>query len=149
MSIEATASVLTYYGLSQWALGRLRQRTMLQLPMVLALGAGICINNTVALLQALGTNPGEFRRTPKHNVDRDQRRVGLIQYHSPRGILPLLELGLGLWALTTFVLALLLGNPATALFHGIFATGLFWVGLRSVRANIRRPQQLAPRIVGS
>ncbi len=146
--LMATASVLLYYGFSQLLLGRFTLRTLLQLPMVLGLGAGICVNNTTAVIQALGRNPGEFRRTPKHNVQQDQRNVGLINYHSPRGLLPLLELGLGVWASMTCVLSLLLGEPAPALFHGMFATGLFWVGGRSFRANLRRNPQLTPSVAG-
>ncbi|MHC5071254.1 MAG: glycosyltransferase family 2 protein, partial [Planctomycetota bacterium] len=146
--LMATASVLLYYGSSQLVLGRLTFHTLLQLPMVLALGAGICVNNTTALIQALGRDPGEFRRTPKHSVHRNQRRVGLIRYHSARGLLPLVELGLGAWAATTCVLSLVLGEPAPAMFHGIFATGLFWVGARSFRANLRRSAQLTPSIAG-
>jgi hypothetical protein len=144
--LMATASVLLYYGFSQLVLGRFRLHTLLQLPMVLALGAGICVNNTTAVIQALSKNPGEFRRTPKHNVGCDERNVGLIRYQSPRGLLPLVELGLGVWASTTCVLSLMLGEPAPALFHGMFAAGLFWVGGRSFRANLRRNPQLAPSI---
>ncbi len=139
--LMATASVLLYYGLSQLVLGRFKVRTLLQLPMVLALGAGVCVNNTAALIQAMSRNPGEFRRTPKHNVRAHQRSVGLIHYHSPRGLLPLLEVALGLWAGTTCLLSLFLGELAPAMFHGVFATGLFWVGLRSFRANLRRNTQ--------
>jgi len=142
----ATASVLLYYGFSQLALGRFRLHTLLQLPMVLALGAGVCVNNTAALVQAMSRNPGEFRRTPKHNVQCDQRRVGIIRYHSPRGLLPLVELGLGVWAATTCLLSLVLGEPVPAMFHGTFAAGLFWVGARSFRANLRRNAQLTPSI---
>lgn len=139
--LMATASVLLYYGFSQLVLGRFTLRTLARLPMVLALGAGVCVNNTSALIQAMSRNPGEFRRTPKHNVRQDQHRVGLIRYHSPRGFVPLVELGLGLWALTTCLLSLLLGEPAPAMFHGVFAAGLFWVGARSFRANLRRNAQ--------
>ena len=144
----ATASVLLYYGTSQLVLGRFTFHTLLQLPMVLALGAGVCVNNTAALIQALSPNPGEFHRTPKHNVQSDQRKVGLIHYHSPRGLLPLLELGLGVWTAATCVLSLVLGEPVPAMFHGIFATGLFWVGTRSFRANIKRNAQLTPSLAG-
>lgn len=142
----ATASVLLYYGFSQLVLGRFTSRTLLQLPTVLALGAGVCVNNTSALIQAMRRNPGEFRRTPKHNVRQDQHRVGPIRYHSPRGLLPLAELGLGLWAATTCVLSLVLGELAPAMFHGVFAAGLFWVGTRSFRANLRRSPQ--PVMIG-
>jgi cellulose synthase/poly-beta-1,6-N-acetylglucosamine synthase-like glycosyltransferase len=137
----ATASVLLYYGFSQLVLSRFTPHTLLQLPMVLALGAGVCVNNTTALIQAMRRNPGEFRRTPKHNVRSDQHRVGLIRYQSPRGLLPLVELGLGGWAATTCLLSLVLGEPASAMFHGVFAAGLFWVGARSFRANLRRSAQ--------
>ncbi len=135
----ATASVLFYYGLSQQALGRLRWQTCLKLPLILSLGAGISINNTVAVLSAWRRKTGEFRRTPKQNVGPERSHIGPIQYHSPRGILPLLELGLGLWSSTTVYLSLCLDKPMwlTAAFHGMFALGLFWIGGRSLGNNLR------------
>ena len=69
-----------------------------------------------------------------------------VIYQSPRGRLPLIEVGLGLWAATTSLLAFSLGLWGTAMFHGLFAGGLLWVGCRSLPGGLRRPAAAVPRL---
>ncbi|MHC5064704.1 MAG: cellulose synthase family protein, partial [Planctomycetota bacterium] len=57
----ATLCVFFYYGTAQRAVGRLRWSSVLRLPMVLAAGAGMAVNNTAAILSALRRETGEFR----------------------------------------------------------------------------------------
>lgn len=118
-------SVLVYYGTAQLGLQRLGWRTWLKLPLVLAIGSGMCVNNTAAVIAAFKKQPGEFRRTPKRG---DQNGGKPIRYASRRGVLPFVELGLGLVAVGTSILSLRLGHAWSAVFHGLFATGLLWVG---------------------
>ena len=139
--VLATLSVFAYYGLSQVTLSRFTAGTLLRLPVILALGAGVSLNNTLAVCSALRRSPGEFLRTPKRVTPEDATRD---TYNSPRGLLPLFEIGLGLWAATTSSLAILQGQWSSAGFHGLFATGLVWVGLRSIQANRRGQAALSP-----
>lgn len=128
----ATSCVFLYYGLAQRAVGRLRWSSILRLPMVLAAGAGMSVNNTAAVLSALRRETGEFKRTAKHNISGKKAPVSPIVYSSSRGALPLLELGLGIWASSTSILAFSIGLPWTASFHAIFAVGLLWTGWNSM-----------------
>jgi cellulose synthase/poly-beta-1,6-N-acetylglucosamine synthase-like glycosyltransferase/Tol biopolymer transport system component len=139
--ILATLSVFTYYGLSQATLRRFEARTLLRLPLVLVLGAGASLNNTIAVFSGLGRDPGVFERTPKVDAESEDERSH--SYHSPRGILPLFELLLGAWASTTFSLAAMQGQWSAAVFHALFAFGFFWVGFRSWSSN-RRFRALIP-----
>jgi hypothetical protein len=144
--LMATCSVLMFYGVALARVGRLGWGGMLRLPLVIALGAGLTVNNTAAVVSALGKRPGDFQRTPKHNViHRHLPQLDVI-YQSPRGRLPLIEVGLGLWAATTSLLAFSLGLWGTALFHGLFAGGLLWVGCRSLPGGLRRPAAVVPRL---
>lgn len=135
----ATLCVMTFYGVAQARVGRLGMGSALRLPLVIALGAGLSVNNTAAVLSGLRKRTGDFRRTPKHNVIHHDFPELDVVYRSPRGFLPLLEVALGLCAATTSVLASSLGLWGTTVFHGLFACGLLVVGCRSVLDDLRRP----------
>lgn len=143
----ATISVLCYFGLSQLSLGRFSFATLIRLPLVLSMGAGACLNNTVAVLSALGQDPGEFRRTPKNTSSELNQRAPT--YQSPRGILPVFEVLLGGWALATATFAGQLDHWSTAIFHGLFGIGLLWVGLQSLRSNRKLTVALPAAILAS
>ena len=131
----STLCVMLYYGAAQSGVARLSWGLLGRLPMVLALGAGMCVNNTSAVVEALGREPGEFHRTPKRGALLESRA---ILYRSRRGWLPVLELLLGLYAGTTSLLALYLGHHWTTLFHGVFSLGLLWVGTKSLLCALAR-----------
>ena len=128
----STLCVLGYYGFSQLDLHRLGPAGVLRIPLVLAVGAGLSVNNTLAVASALRSETGEFLRTPKNAILRRGESREKRAYRSHRGLLPGLEIGLGSWALGTCGVALWLGLPLTAIFHGLFGAGLLWVGLSSL-----------------
>ncbi len=130
--LGSTICVLCYYGLASKVTGRLTFTRILRLPLVLALGAGMSINNTGAVIGGFGRDPGEFKRTPKLNVTGRNLPAVASTYCSKRGSTPILELFLGSWASATASIAILIGLPWTALFHGLFALGLALVGARSI-----------------
>jgi hypothetical protein len=135
--VLSTTSVCFYYAFSQARLHRLGPSTLGELPLVLALGAGMAINTVTAVREALGRATGTFVRTPKRgDAGPDDERV---RDPHPRRAAVALELGLCAWALATTLVATSLGHWWTAIFHGLFATGLGWVGWQS------RPHARAPR----
>ncbi len=136
----ATCCVCFYYGLAQHAVGRLRWSSLLSLQMTLAAGAGMSVNNTAAVLSALRRQTGEFKRTPKHNISGRTAPASPIAYRSSRGVLPLIELGLGVWASSTSVLAFSIDLYWTASFHAIFAIGLLWTGWSSMHPRFSAPR---------
>ena len=99
---------------------------------MLAVGAGLCINNTLAVLSGLSGSTGEFRRTPKHRVQHSADPVDDNVYRARRAHGATAELALGCWAFATCGLSAWLGLPLTALFHALFASGLLWVGFHSL-----------------
>jgi hypothetical protein len=137
----STLCVLLYYGVSQAGLDRLRAADLLRIPLLIALGAGMCINNTAAVFSAFGSSPGEFLRTPKHNIVRGDRQVAWSGYRSRRGWLPFVEVALGLYAATTASIACGIDKPWTAVFHGMFALGLLWTGASCIVADWQRRER--------
>ncbi len=141
----STACVLAYYGLAQ---RRLRRGLggLMRAPLILAVGAGLCVNNTAAVLGGMRRRTGSFERTPKHDLRGAQAPPPPAEAR-PRGLLPWLEIGLGLWALTTSALSIHLAMPATAGFHALFAFGLLWIGGASLTSQLagRAPAAISPR----
>lgn len=79
-----------------------------RLPMLILIGFGISLNNTIAVVQGLLSNQmGTFTRTPKFNIQTRQDRWSGSSYRV--GISPMVwgELALGLYALIS---ALILGS---------------------------------------
>jgi hypothetical protein len=134
----ATQCVLAYYGLARALAGRLSLGALLRLPLVIAIGAGMCLNNTCAVLGAFRRATGEFVRTPK--LDQRGERPPLA-YRARRGRLPAFELLLAAWAGTTALLAWHDRSPAFAAFHGLFALGLLWTGAGSLAGRAGRARE--------
>jgi len=63
-----TGSFALFCLVSQDRLGRPLTRTLLTLPVVMALGAGLALSNGLAVLEALAGTPSPFRRTPKFRI---------------------------------------------------------------------------------
>ncbi|MCA9564757.1 MAG: glycosyl transferase family 2, partial [Myxococcales bacterium] len=122
--LGATSSVCWFYALSQRRLGRSWLSQLSQLPMVLALGIGMSLNNARAVVEALVGYETGFIRTPKYDV-----RVGAkMSWHRKRyatrqWLQPLLELLIGLWYFPAIAYAIseggraLLGLPFLLLFQ--------------------------------
>ncbi|MBK8979288.1 MAG: glycosyltransferase [Planctomycetes bacterium] len=136
----ATISVFSYYGIACWLGGRRRATQLLRVPWVVAMGATMCINSTAAVVSAFDRDPGEFVRTPKR---ADSRQRSNTLYRTRRGLLPWFEMSLAVWAAMTCISATILGLPAPAIFHGLFAGGLFWSGWSSLQAD-REAQRSEP-----
>ena len=101
----ATASVTSFYVVSQRELytdwkGRLRV-----LPVLLSLGIGMCLNNARAVLEALLGRETEFVRTPKYGIESSDEEWRLKKYRGLASFLPLLEVGLGLYFTATVAYA--------------------------------------------
>ena len=141
----ATTCLFLYYGIARRQAGRFGIGSAVRLPAVLAIGAGLSVNNTAAVLSAFGRRTGTFRRTPKRAVVEHTRSPGRVEYHSRRGLLPWIEITLAAWASTTACFALSIGLPATGAFHALFAAGLAWVGAGSLREDLRATRVPSPR----
>lgn len=153
--VGATLSVVFFYGLSQREVSPQRWRhRLLTLPLVLALGIGLAVNNSRATLEALLGYESPFVRTPKQGAqggegggaleralgDKTQpegRRHsrGHIQWAAT--LSALLELSLAAHFGYGVSQALQEGLWASLPFMLLFMCGFLMVGLGSVREMVR------------
>jgi cellulose synthase/poly-beta-1,6-N-acetylglucosamine synthase-like glycosyltransferase len=130
--LGATVSVCVFYLLSQRELGRPRLARWLQLPVVLALGIGLALNNSRATLEALLGRPSPFVRTPKLGVQRRGDTLKGMAYGVRRHTLAFVEVGFGLVYTATVVEALRQGFWAAVPFLLLFQFGFLFAGLGSL-----------------
>jgi cellulose synthase/poly-beta-1,6-N-acetylglucosamine synthase-like glycosyltransferase len=147
----ATASVINFYLVSQregypndW-----RSRVK-YLPLVMALGIGLAVNNTRALIEALFGEPGEFTRTPKYGIERSDDDWQHKKYHQTMPIQPLIEVALGIYFTGTVLYALANGIYGTVPFLMLFQFGFLYAGLMSLLQQFGGDDLLvkAPQIAG-
>jgi hypothetical protein len=92
--VAATLSVLTFYVVSQREQGRSWWQSLRQLPLVMALGIGLSVNNARAVVEALMGYQTGFVRTPKHGVQARGESVARKRYRTAATLQPLVELAL-------------------------------------------------------
>ncbi|MGK0359329.1 MAG: cellulose synthase/poly-beta-1,6-N-acetylglucosamine synthase-like glycosyltransferase [Bradymonadia bacterium] len=130
----ATVSVCSFYLLCQIESGeRPWYKSLLYLPVVLALGIGLAVNNTKATLEALVGHESPFVRTPKlaagtDNVLRPRRR----KYRGSKTILPWIELAFGLVYTYTVIMCIQQGIWLALPFMIIFQCGFLYTSLMSL-----------------
>ncbi|MHC4985220.1 MAG: glycosyltransferase [Planctomycetota bacterium] len=132
----ATISGSLFYLTGQVVLLRNWRSTLLFLPMLMALGVGMCVSNTKALLEALMGKPSEFVRTPKYGVGQ-AATAAAPKKRKKLGWLPYVEFGMGLymiacaaWSFAHYQVALL-----TTPFLMLFAFGFFYVSILSFQSR--------------
>ena len=148
--LAATASVFNFYLISQretYSDWRSRARS---LPMVLAVGIGLAVNNTKAVIEALMGHTSEFARTPKYGIERSRDDWQHKKYHQSMPIQPLIEIALGLYFTGTVFYALQRGIYGTLPFLVLFQVGFLYAGLMSVFQQNTHGDVLvkAPQIAG-
>ena len=137
--IVATLSVCQFYALSQKALGRSLWERLKYLPLVLALGVGMSLNNTRAVVEALVRRTTPFVRTPKYDISTQNTSWVGKRYATRRWLQPVLELALGLWFTPAIYFALAHGGRALLAlpFLALFQFGYLYVSLTSLGQTLR------------
>lgn len=128
---------------------RREARTLLRdLPLAMALGAGMALNNTVAVAEAMAGSRSGFERTPKRGiVDGAPPRAGRLPRYRPlRSRLVPFELSLAAIFTAAAAWALSQGLYTALPFLALFGTGYAWVGILSLRQRVptRRTEQAQP-----
>lgn len=141
----ATMAISGFYIASQKALYADWKSQIKYLPMLMALGMSLCINNTRAVLEGWIGHESSFLRTPKYGVvtPKDGRRQR--KYASQKHLLAAVELFMAAYFAVVLYRAwdtgLYFGLPFLLLFH----TGFLYTGLMSAfqpwlqQLRMRRP----------
>ncbi len=130
-------SITAFYLVSHYALHRRVAHLLLRLPIVMALGIGLSLNNTRAVLDGLFGKSVEFIRTPKRGVtDVQDDEPPRNTYRMPPTAYSAVELGLGFYFLVTLTVAMATHNWVNVPFLLLFTSGFLYVGLSSLSAHI-------------
>jgi cellulose synthase/poly-beta-1,6-N-acetylglucosamine synthase-like glycosyltransferase len=131
--MASTFSISSFYLVSQKELFPKRWlRSLLYLPLLMALGIGLTITNTRAVLEALTGKQTAFARTPKYRVESKKDRVGAKKYRKRLGWVPWLELLIGTYFALAVFYAIDNENYFTVPFLLLFVIGYWVTGLMSL-----------------
>jgi cellulose synthase/poly-beta-1,6-N-acetylglucosamine synthase-like glycosyltransferase len=132
--MASTFSISSFYLVSQKELFPKRwPRTFLYLPFLMALGIGLTVTNTRAVLEALFGIKSAFKRTPKYRVQaRGEKSIAATKYRKRLGIVPWIELLIGSYFAAAIYYAIDNENYMTVPFLVIFVLGYFYTGLMSL-----------------
>ncbi|MDP9054627.1 MAG: glycosyltransferase [Acidobacteriota bacterium] len=105
------------------------KRSFLLLPMLMAVGVGLTLINTRAVLEALFGVKSGFVRTPKYAIEgTQQKRMTVKKYKRKSGWLPYFELACGTYFLYMCWFAISTFNYPTLPFLLLFVGGYYWAG---------------------
>ncbi|HKS73329.1 MAG TPA: cellulose synthase family protein [Terriglobales bacterium] len=131
--MASTFSISSFYLVSQRELfpGKW-YRALLYLPFLMALGIGLTVTNTRAVLEALVGKKSAFARTPKYRVESKADKVRANTYRRRLGWIPWVELAIGTYFALTVYYAIDNENFLTVPFLLLFVVGYWYTGLMSL-----------------
>ena len=102
------------------------------LPLLIAVGVGLTIINTRAVLEALFGVQTAFARTPKFAIGDRPMNLEVKRYRSRSGWLPYAEILVGLYFVTMIVFAIETSNFFAIPFLLLFVFGYWWAGFSTL-----------------
>ncbi|HYW46792.1 MAG TPA: glycosyltransferase [Bryobacteraceae bacterium] len=108
------------------------KRSVLRLPMLMAVGVGLTIVNTRAVLEALFRVQTAFARTAKYAIGDRPMNLEVKKYRRRSGWLPYAEILVGAYFLAMVVFAVESYNFFAIPFLLLFVFGYFWAGFTTL-----------------
>ena len=129
----STASIAVFYVMSQRELfPKTWKKTFLYLPMLMAVGIGLTVTNSKAVMEALVGHKSAFVRTPKFAVAKKGEKSKASKYRKRLVLAPWIELLLGTYFAGAIVYTFINHNYFTAPFLILFVAGYWYTGLMSL-----------------
>jgi len=126
-------SIAVFYVISQRELfPKSWMKTFLYLPFLMALGIGLTVTNTKAVMEALFGMKSAFVRTPKYRVAKKGEKSQAAKYRKRLVLAPWIELIFGAYFLLAIVYTFSNHNYFTAPFLILFVVGYWYTGLMSL-----------------
>jgi cellulose synthase/poly-beta-1,6-N-acetylglucosamine synthase-like glycosyltransferase len=126
-------SIAVFYVMSQREIfPKTWKRTFYYLPFLMAVGIGLTVTNTKAVMEALFGIKSAFVRTPKYRVARKGEKSQAAKYRKRLKLAPWIELLLGLYFLAAIAYTFTNHNFFTAPFLILFVFGYWYTGLMSL-----------------
>lgn len=139
--ILGAMAACTFYLASQRAQGLSMWKTLVRLPALMAVGVGISVVNSRAVIEAIFGRQSPFVRTPKYNGDRESEVDPVVKRQ--RRLIPngAMELVLGVVMVVSVVLSLMQPHTIVATpFLILFAAGYLSIGIPALRATLAKPR---------
>jgi cellulose synthase/poly-beta-1,6-N-acetylglucosamine synthase-like glycosyltransferase len=134
--LASTCSISSFYLCAQRAFyPKTWKRTFFYLPVVMAVGIGLSVKNAVAVIEAILGVKSEFVRTPKYKVEAGAKNSSgwaKKKYHKSAGLMPWLEVFLGVYFAGTVVYSIQNTNYLTVPFLLLFVWGYLYTGTMSL-----------------
>jgi cellulose synthase/poly-beta-1,6-N-acetylglucosamine synthase-like glycosyltransferase len=148
--LMATASVLVFYSAAQILGYRSWRERLAAVPMMLAVGIGLTVNQSKAVLEALIGHESGFVRTPKYDQGGAAARDSWLykRYRGVRNLVPFVELAFAVYFTVVVGYAISQGLWGTLPFLALFFTGFWYVALLSLfqgRVRSRPDLDATPR----
>jgi cellulose synthase/poly-beta-1,6-N-acetylglucosamine synthase-like glycosyltransferase len=143
-------SISLFYVLAQRELyPKSWKRSVLMLPMLMAVGVGLTIINTRAVLEALFGVETAFARTPKYAIGDRPVNLEVKKYRRRSGWLPYAEIACGTYFVGMIAFAIETYNFFSIPFLLLFVFGYYWAGFGTLyqehqgRLRFLKQQKLA------
>jgi len=129
----STFSIAVFYLMSERELfPKTWMKTFLYLPFLMALGIGLTVTNTIAVMEALFGIKSAFVRTPKYRVAKKGEKSQAAKYRKRLLLAPWVEMLLGCYFLAAILYTFSNHNYFTAPFLILFVIGYWYTGLMSL-----------------
>jgi hypothetical protein len=119
-------------GFAKRAVSETLAASLLYLPLLMSLGIGLTITNTIAVLEALVGKQTAFARTPKYRVESKKDKVLGAKYRKRLGWVPWIELLIGTYFALAIFYAIDNENYFTIPFPALVRSRLLGHGLMSL-----------------
>jgi cellulose synthase/poly-beta-1,6-N-acetylglucosamine synthase-like glycosyltransferase len=129
----SSLSIAVFYLMSQRVLfPKTWMKTFLYLPFLMALGIGLTVTNSKAVMEALLGIKSPFARTPKYRVAKKGEKSQAAKYRKRLKLTPWIELFIGAYFFLAIVYCFSNHNYFTAPFLILFVIGYWYTGLMSL-----------------
>ena len=126
-------SIAVFYVMSQRELfPKTWKKTFLYLPFLMALGIGLTVTNTKAVMEAILGIKSAFVRTPKYRVAKKGEKSQAAKYRKRLILAPWIELLFGAYFFLAILYTFTNENYFTAPFLILFVVGYWYTGLMSL-----------------
>jgi hypothetical protein len=131
--IATSGSIILFYLSTHHFLYRNVWDAARRLPLMMALGIGLSLNNAQAVLEGLLSRDAEFVRTAKHGITKktDNWKKNR-KYKASKNVATVLEVAFGVYFVFTIGLAAYTGAWMSIPFLVLFMVGFLYVGLLSL-----------------
>lgn len=131
--VGATVSILSFYTYSERQINTKWYKRLHYMPLLMAIGIGLCLSQSKAVLEALFGHESPFVRTPKYLAgENDKDAWKAKKYKARRSMMPMLELFFAAYFFMVLVYAVWQSLWMAVPFLFLFFWGFGYVGYKSV-----------------